>query len=182
MPQHQMVIPHYMARSREVEVESKNVEDNSKSIKRQDSFTFRSSLQDIPLLLPQEPEVLDDSSRGLIPNGLDYTTTKSASFRYQKAKIEPVVTDMPMKGFVDDRDSPHHHLKTSLDVMTLPGTKSSDIEWWETQERGDQVGSTDETGQVGPRASCRCQVCCSSCRHPKHFHCRPNMSSLPYGF
>lgn len=158
MPQHQMVIPHYMARSREVEVESKNVEDNSKSIKRQDSFTFRSSLQDIPLLLPQEPEVLDDSSRGLIPNGLDYTTTKSASFRYQKAKIEPVVTDMPMKGFVDDRDSPHHHLKTSLDVMTLPGTKSSDIEWWETQERGDQVGSTDETGQVGPRAACRCQI------------------------
>lgn len=174
-----MVIPHYMGRSREVEVESENVEENCKGIKRQDSFASRSSLQDIPLLLPQEPDVLDDSSGGPISNGFDCTTTKSVSYRYQKAKIEPLVTDMPMKGFVDDRDSPHHHLKTSLDVMTLPGTKNSDIEWWETQARGDQVGLPNETGEVGPRTSCRCQVCCSSCRHLKHFHCRPNMSGLP---
>lgn len=46
----------------------------------------------------------------------------------------------------------------SLDVRTQPGTKKSDSEWWETQERGDQVGFADDSGQVGPRTSCRCQI------------------------
>ncbi|KAJ4722113.1 Phospholipase [Melia azedarach] len=158
MPQHQMVIPHYLGRSREAEVESKNIEDNSKGIKRQDSFSSRSSLQDIPLLLPQEPEGLDGSNGDMKSNGLEPTTTKSVSFRYPKAKIEPAVMDTPMKGFVDEHDSLHHHLKISPDVMTQPVINTSDTEWWETQERGDQMGSPDESGQVGPRASCRCQI------------------------
>lgn len=169
MPQHQMVIPHYLGRSREAEVESKNIEDNSKGIKRQDSFSSRSSLQDIPLLLPQEPEGLDGSNGDMKSNGLEPTTTKSVSFRYPKAKIEPAVMDTPMKGFVDEHDSLHHHLKISPDVMTQPVINTSDTEWWETQERGDQMGSPDESGQVGPRASCRCQVC---------YSCRPTFSYL----
>ncbi|KAH7573521.1 hypothetical protein JRO89_XS03G0164200 [Xanthoceras sorbifolium] len=157
MPQHQMVIPHYLGRSKGIEVETENGEGNSKGIKRQDSFSSRSSFQDIPLLLPQEAEGLDNSHGGLKSNGSDCSTTKSVSFRHQKAKIEPVVTDMQMKGFVDDLDSPDH-VQLSLDVRTQPGTKTSDAEWWETQERGDQVGFADDSGQVGPRTSCRCQI------------------------
>lgn len=160
MPQHQMVIPHYMGRSREVEIQRKNGEDNSKGMKRQDSFSSRSSLQDIPLLLPQDSGGLDGSHGGPKSNGMDINTPKSVSFRYQKAKIEPVIADTPMKGFVDDYDSSHLPLKISSDVMTQTSNKTSDSEWWETQERGDQGGSMDETGQVGPRTSCRCQVCC----------------------
>lgn len=55
---------------------------------------------------------------------------------------------MAMKGFVDDLGilDPQHSMKTS------------NKEWWEAQERGDQVISADESGQVGPRVSCRCQV------------------------
>lgn len=56
-------------------------------------------------------------------------------------------------------DDSHDHVKMLFDVMAQPDTKSSDTEWWETQERGDQVGLPDESGQVGPRTSCCCQVC-----------------------
>ena len=45
----------------------------------------------------------------------------------------------------------------SLDVLQS-NNETSENKWLETQERGDKVVSADETGQVGPRASCRCQV------------------------
>ncbi|KAE8730939.1 60S ribosomal protein L19-1-like [Hibiscus syriacus] len=48
----------------------------------------------------------------------------------------------------------HFQNQTSRTLL-LPGSKLIDPEWWETQERGDQVDATDETGQAGPRTSCR---------------------------
>lgn len=59
MPQQHMVIPHYMGRSEDIEAEIKEVEDSHMGITRQDSFS-RSSSPDIPLLLPQEADGLDD--------------------------------------------------------------------------------------------------------------------------
>ncbi|KAJ9181873.1 hypothetical protein P3X46_005920 [Hevea brasiliensis] len=158
MPQQHMVIPHYGGNSKELEVENKNLEDNCKGIKRQDSFSSRSSLQDIPLLLPQEAEGPDVSDGCSKLNGLDSTPGRSLSLAFRKSKVEPVVQDMPMKGFVDDHGILDLHVKMSLDLLPHTGTKTSDLEWWETQERGYQVGLGDETGQVGPRTSCRCQV------------------------
>ncbi|PSR92563.1 Phospholipase D zeta 1 like [Actinidia chinensis var. chinensis] len=160
---HHMVIPHYMSESREMDVQI-NVGNNHKDIKRQDSFSSRSSYQDVPLLIPQEADGLDFST-GLNGdsklNGLDRTRDfhdqpgKGRSpFSFRKPKIEPLITDMPLKGFVDDLDMLDHQHLLSSDVLVVPGNK----EWWETQERGDQVVSADETGQVGPRTSCRCQV------------------------
>lgn len=61
---------------------------------------------------------------------------------------------MPMKGFVDDTDASHKQQELS---SMQPG-KPSDNEWWETQDGGGQVDPTDETGQVGPHFTCRCQV------------------------
>ncbi|XVF38771.1 hypothetical protein REPUB_Repub20aG0130800 [Reevesia pubescens] len=156
MPQQHMVIPHYMGGSKEIEFE--NVEDNNKGIKRQDSFSSRSSLQDIPLLLPQEAEELDSCSGFPKSNGLDSTASKSVSFAFRKSKVEPAVSDTPMKGFFDDLDSLDLHMERSSDVKRQPGIKISDPEWWETQERGDQGGFVDDAGQVGPRTSCRCQI------------------------
>ncbi|GAV64170.1 PLDc domain-containing protein/PLDc_2 domain-containing protein [Cephalotus follicularis] len=155
MPQQHMVIPHYLGRSKEMEVESKNVEVHSKDIKRQDSFSSRSSLQDIPLLLPQEAEGLDGVSKS---NGLDSGLDRSLSFTFRKSKTEPIITDTPMKGFVDDLDALDVHPKMSSDVRPQPGAKTSDPDWWETQERGDLDGFANESGQVGPRTSCRCQI------------------------
>ena len=167
MPQHHMVIPHYMSESREMDVQI-NVGNNHKDIKRQDSFSPRSSYQDVPLLIPQEADGLD-SSTGLNGdsklNGLDrirdfhdQPSKGRSPFSFRKPKIEPSITDMPLKGFVDDLDMLDQQHLMSSDVLVLPGNK----EWWETQERGDQVVSADETGQVGPRSSCRCQVSCKS--------------------
>lgn len=166
MPQQHMVIPHYMGRSREMEVEKKNVENNHKDIKKLDSFSSRSSFQDIPLLLPQEPDGLDSSHGESKLNGFDSSSnlldqptrvSRSLSFSFRKSKIEPV-PDMPMKGFVDDLDTLDLKGKMSSDVMAQPGMRTCDREWWETQERGNQVLSADETGQVGPCIPCRCQV------------------------
>ncbi|KAJ8766839.1 hypothetical protein K2173_009098 [Erythroxylum novogranatense] len=155
MPQQHMVIPHYMGKTSKMEVESKGIKDSSKGIKRQDSFSSRSSSQDIPLLLPQEAQEMDDVGGHPKLNGLDSTSGRSL---FRKSKIEPEILDMPMKGFVDDHDASDLHVKMTPDLFRQPETKNSDLEWWETQERGDQVCFRDETGQVGPRTSCRCQV------------------------
>ncbi|KAG0501093.1 hypothetical protein HPP92_001165 [Vanilla planifolia] len=62
MPHHHMVIPHYMGPNKEVINDSKPQTVNLR-VKRQESLSSRSSYQDIPLLLPQEPDGLDKASR-----------------------------------------------------------------------------------------------------------------------
>ncbi|KAK4755658.1 hypothetical protein SAY87_009415 [Trapa incisa] len=162
MPQHHMVIPHYMGRSNDVEIEQKNLAESNKILQRQDSFSSRSSLQDIPLLLPQEPSSADTTpsgtpkSKSLKSNGhIDDQPSRiirNPPFPFRKSKAEATMIDMPMKDFVDDHEMELHQKVPSTCGKTL------DFEWWETQERGDQMVSTDESGQVGPRTSCRCQV------------------------
>ncbi|KAG6396337.1 hypothetical protein SASPL_142485 [Salvia splendens] len=162
LPQHHMVIPHYMGKSTEIEIENEDEYSNNKQIKRNDSFS--SSYQDVPLLMPQEATGLDDVKVEPKLNGfnsqnnLNGQTSKSAktSFCFRKSKVEPLIPDMPMKGFVDDLDSLDIQREFPSHVKK-PGTEGSEMEWWEAQERGDQVVSSDEIGQVGPRVSCRCQ-------------------------
>lgn len=170
MPQQHMVIPHYMGKSREMEVERKNVQNHS-VFRKQDSFSARSSLQDIPLLLPQEADGLDVPSGEPKLNQSEFTTDHfdqpsrvktGLSFSFRKSKVEAEGPDTPLKGFVDDFESSDHLGKLLSDRVAQPGKKSSDRDWWETQERGDQGGFADESGQVGPRVSCHCQVGCNS--------------------
>lgn len=169
MPQHHMVIPHYLGRSREIQIASRNI-DNHRVLKREDSFSSSSQDQDIPLLLPQESDGLDTHEGDQKLNGvisfshqLDKPRRISGGlpFSFRKAKIVAVGPDTPMKGFVDDLDSEHDREKMSLDRVAHIDLQSTNPEWWETQERGDQGGFAEESGQVGPLASCRCQVCCS---------------------
>ncbi|KAG7013656.1 Phospholipase D zeta 1 [Cucurbita argyrosperma subsp. argyrosperma] len=166
MPQHHMVIPHYLWNSRELEVEKKSF-DNSRGTTIQDSFSRGSSFQDIPLLLPQEADGPDAENEGpklngLVPVGspLDQPSKISSSlpFSFRKIKVEPIGSDMPLKGFVDDLDHLDSHGKSSGDGKTHHHVKSSEFEWWEKQDREHHGGFTDESGQVGPCASCRCQV------------------------
>uniref|UniRef100_A0A7N1A2T8 Phospholipase n=1 Tax=Kalanchoe fedtschenkoi TaxID=63787 RepID=A0A7N1A2T8_KALFE len=171
MPKQHMVIPHYLG-SREIDIGTK-VLNGHMDIKRLDSFSPRSSSQDIPLLLPQEADgmgVPQDDSR---TNGLDPTSdhqgqprrsSGSISLPFLKSKTEPLLPDMQMKGFVDDYDSLDLQTKLSSRVVDEPVTKMSDEEWWETQERGTQLPSAEENGQVGPCTSCRCQVFRSVCQ------------------
>lgn len=163
MPQHHMVIPHYLGKSIEIENGNEGNHSNGKQIKRNDSFS--SSYQDVPLLMPQEANGLDSMKiepklNGFNPqhelHGQPSKHSKS-SFCFRKSKVEPLIPDMPMRGFVDDLDTLDFQNEFSSHVRKS-GSEVSETEWWEAQERGDQVVSSDEIGQVGPRVSCRCQV------------------------
>ncbi|KAK8946601.1 Phospholipase D p1 [Platanthera zijinensis] len=162
MPHHHMVIPHYMGQSREAHDDKP--QDISHRVKRQESFSSRSSYQDIPLLLPQEPDGLDKVSGNPnveINQNLTEQRSKanhSSAFTFRKAKVEHPVPDMQMKDFVDDTDSCQTLRDGHYNGIAQPVFPSIDKEWWEAQERGDLVVSTGEVGQVGPRTPCRCQV------------------------
>nr|GMD68616.1 phospholipase D zeta 1 isoform X1 [Ipomoea batatas] len=163
MPRHHMVIPHYMGVSIETHTENEDAS-NAQSIKRQDSFSSQSSCQDIPLLMPQEADEMNISGE---PNSSEFSNgydlhdqpnrSTRISFPFRKAKVEPFLPGMPMKGFVDEGDDMDCQRELSSSLMHI-GTRASDKEWWEAQERGNQVVSADETGQVGPCVWCRCQV------------------------
>ncbi|KAI8024040.1 Phospholipase D zeta 1 [Camellia lanceoleosa] len=159
MPHHHMVLPHYMGRSREINVES-NTEVKQKDISRQDSFSSRSPLEDIPLLLPPEA---DNTLNGLdnlqFQRNLDRPSKigQSPPFSFPQPKVEPLIPDMQMKDVVDDLDFMDLQSETSIDVVAQSDIQNSD-EWWEIQERGYQDVSADETAQVGRRTPCRCQV------------------------
>ncbi|KAL2464198.1 Phospholipase D p1 [Forsythia ovata] len=165
MPQHHMVIPHYMGKGREIKVGNRTSDGNHEDMKRHDSFSSRSSFQDVPLLIPQEPDgqdvVMGDSSLNGFNTEHDLHVQPSrvsrSPFSFRKSKVEPLISDMQMRGFVDDFDTLDFQRELSSHV-TKPGPEVSEKEWWEMQERGDQVVSSDEIGQVGPRVACRCQV------------------------
>ena len=131
---------------------------------------IESSRGKIPFPLPQESGGLN-TSEGDPKYGLssfshlrDRPTSRASSslaFYLWKAKVEPAALDTPMKGFVDNLGSVGYHRKMSLDRVSHVDVQSTDPEWWNTPEHGDHGGFADESGQVGPRVSCHCQVCCS---------------------
>ncbi|KAL3812959.1 hypothetical protein ACJIZ3_014227 [Penstemon smallii] len=162
LPQQHMVIPHYMGINKDIQLSDENINRNHKDINRNMSFSSPSSFQDIPLLMPQEADGLDAVNDEIKLNGFDMSHDQPSrptrsSFCFRKPRIEPINPDTPMRGFVDDLDTSDRQSKLSSPVMQT-GSEISEKEWWETQERGDQVVSADEIGQVGPRVSCRCQV------------------------
>lgn len=156
-----MVLPHYMGRSREIDIGNKKAEENEKDIARQDSFSL-SPLQDVPLLLPQEAEALvlhsiDETltTKGKNENLPDQPTgfCGSFSFSLQKSEVECLVPDAHVKDSVD-----------ALDSVDLQSNMSE--EWSGTSEEDDHDVSAGECGQVGPRTACHCQV-----RYTFDVHC-----------
>lgn len=155
MPHHHMVLPHYLGRRREIDIENK-YEENHKDINREDSFSLRSPLQDIPLLLPPKAEALvadgvDQKSTAKYKddNLLDQPTEfcGSFSFSFQKPHVDALVPDASVKDFSEELDSENLQSK-----MQMPD------EWMETSEEDDHDVSASEHGQVGPCTACHCQV------------------------
>jgi phospholipase D1/2 len=169
MPHHHMVIPHYMGNSKDTncETESKQTQDKDIKVRRLSTLTAPASYQDIPLLLPQEPDhlALRNGDLGLnldIHGHLDHPnqTNFKQPLSNRKAKQDLCPQDLQMKGFVDNLGSP----EVSLDIhhkTSKANERHVDKEWWETQERGSQVASVLDVREVGPQATCSCQV--SSC-------------------
>nr|XP_043629178.1 phospholipase D zeta 1 isoform X2 [Erigeron canadensis] len=163
MPQQHMVIPHYMANNKEPEVENSTVADTSHKLLNREGSSSSVSSEDIPLLIPQEADEVDASNAQPKRNGSKEfhgqpSRPSRVSFSFMKSKVEPIVPDMPMRDFVDERHSLNLEQGLFSDVVARSGMEPSDKEWWENQERGNLVLSADESGQVGPRVACRCQV------------------------
>ncbi|KAL6964702.1 Phospholipase D zeta 1 [Sarracenia purpurea var. burkii] len=167
IPHHHMVLPHYMGRSTERSIES-NAQVHQKDNIGQETFSSQSPSEDIPLLWSHEASELDSSSLDNKLKGLDKNQNQhrlnqqswigqSLPLMVLKSKVEPLIPDMQMKGFIDDLDFMDLHSEMSVDAVAQSDTQISD-EWWETQERGYQEVSGRETAQVGPCTPCRCQV------------------------
>ncbi|KAI5018265.1 phospholipase D zeta 1 [Hordeum vulgare subsp. vulgare] len=165
MPHHHMVIPHYKGRSKEANGEAERKQNHDENVvKKTASLASSASSQDVPLLLPQElePQALPDGD--LAMTGFDINQADNANktgFKQpllnRKAKFDASRQDLPMRGFVDNLSSPE-----SATIRRFDSAKEDrhhmDKKWWERQEQGDQVASVLDIGQVGPRATCRCQV------------------------
>ncbi|KAG5549071.1 hypothetical protein RHGRI_014441 [Rhododendron griersonianum] len=167
MPHHHMVLPHYMGRSRVIDIES-NAELKPKDICRRDSFSSQSPVEDIPLLLPLLADGLDTANVDSHLNGLDKHQNQHDldqpnrigqrfSLSLRKTIVEPLVPVMTKEGFVDDLDSTDLQSAKNVDATEDSDSQISD-ECSYTQERGHQDVSADEISQVGPRSPCRCQV------------------------
>jgi len=168
MPHHHMVIPHYMGTSKEINGETESKQNLSMDIKidRLNSMKTSASCQDIPLLLPHEPDHHAFPNGDFAPNGMNINngisdhankTNRNQPLPNRKAKVDHSLQDLQMKGFVDNVGSPEVSVPKHYDT-SKPDMQNIDKEWWETQERGDQVASVLDVGEVGPRAACRCQV------------------------
>uniref|UniRef100_A0A0E0HDB8 Phospholipase n=1 Tax=Oryza nivara TaxID=4536 RepID=A0A0E0HDB8_ORYNI len=166
MPHHHMVIPHYKGISQEInsEADGKQNHDKDCDVKKPVSVDSRESCQDIPLLLPQELEPPALPNGDLRVNDLDanhsdhlHKTSFNQPLLNRKAKLDSSRQDLPMRGFVDNISS-----LESSSIRHFDSSKEEkyhmDKNWWEMQERGDQVASVLDIGQVGPRATCHCQV------------------------
>ncbi|KAJ3683672.1 hypothetical protein LUZ60_013899 [Juncus effusus] len=126
----------------------------------------------IPLLMPQQHMVLtnhavfseetiaeDNIHAPLLQsrsNGseIDLGSLAASKTRNRKNKggEKNLEQDLQMHSFVDE------HLMGNNLNLSLREDGEKDREWWEMQERGNQVDSFEESGQVGPRTACHCQV------------------------
>ncbi|CAN6588995.1 unnamed protein product [Malus baccata var. baccata] len=150
MPQHHMVLPHYLGRSSEIDIKKKNKEENQNGICRENSFSSLSPVQNIPLLLPQE----DGLDAPIEKQKLSAVNLNHNLFDQPADDLDP---DTQMKGFTDDLHSKDLKSEANLNNMTHSGSTTSD-ESSESSEGGDHAVAADDYGQIGPRTACHCQV------------------------
>ncbi|KAI9081027.1 hypothetical protein K1719_037007 [Acacia pycnantha] len=144
MPHHHMVIPHYMGRSKEIDINGCK-EDDKKEVESQSSSSSQSPPRDIPLLLPQEA-VGEDLK--LIGNNMNINLVDQTSFCESRNPSDET-SDAQVEGFPIEFDP--------FDLERQYPMDASD-DCWETSEEGYYDATATEYGEVGPRTKCRCQV------------------------
>lgn len=102
MPQQHMVLPHYMGRSQEIEIERKVVTINENHFGRQDSFSSQSPPEDIPLLLPHEASAPDESNIDEQLNGVDYN-----EYHLDQNQGMPIILCLDVKSEISIRSQLH---------------------------------------------------------------------------
>ncbi|XVE89606.1 hypothetical protein DITRI_Ditri20bG0009200 [Diplodiscus trichospermus] len=162
MPQHHMVLPHYMG-NREIDIESKG-EIDQKDLSRQDSFSSRSPFEDIPLLLPQESGLLvsngDKNLNGLLSKHEHLSQEHGIHGSFSTShdsEVDSLGSDTQTKGTEDDHNSMDPRCDLESDEMPQSDMEIPD-EWWETTANDGSDASAGEYGETGPRIACHCQV------------------------
>ncbi|KAJ8447810.1 hypothetical protein Cgig2_015173 [Carnegiea gigantea] len=157
IPHQHKVLPHYLGRGAEVDIPTN---EKRKDVHRQDSFSSQSPELDVPLLLPQDSDIADASKSnntlGKDQIVADYANKGGRGSCFTDSKVDSVAqctTDM----IVDPVVSTEVESDNTFDQMSLLQTQSS-VDWWETQERVDQIDFCNEPSQVGPHTSCNCQI------------------------
>ncbi|CAN1197965.1 Phospholipase D zeta 2 [Linum perenne] len=135
MPHHHMVLPHYLGRSNDIEIDINHFEDEKqKCLDRQDSFSSLSVSQfdDVPLLLPQEAA---DELEKLTARLADQETeaNEPLPFSFQKPKLESTASS------------------NELDFMDIHSNK-------QLSDESSEASGEDGYEQTGPRVQCHCQV------------------------
>ncbi|URD81121.1 phospholipase d [Musa troglodytarum] len=145
MPQHNMVIPHYMGKKRKMNVPNNEQNNNHKDLKKFGTF-----------ILSRHPAVVTTRT-GWTSSSKWKCRHQDQPFPFRRNKVEHPVQDVQLKGFVDDLGSPQSQRDGHISVISqlLPQNME---EWRGTQERGSQVVTANEATQVGPHTPCRCQV------------------------
>ncbi|XP_054823737.1 LOW QUALITY PROTEIN: phospholipase D zeta 2-like [Prosopis cineraria] len=145
MPHHHMVIPHYMGRSKEADIDGCKDDDDKKEVESQNSSSSQSPPQDIPLLLPQEAGGEDLE---LIGNNMNYNLMDQTNF-CESRNPRDKTSDAQVGGFLNEFDPFNSERQSPMDASD---------EWWETAEEGCRDATAKEYGEVGPRTKCRSQV------------------------
>lgn len=132
MPHHHMVLPHYVERSKEIDIEAKIKERDNSDDYLPNSFESHTTSEDIPLLLPQEV-------------GEIYHTLEK--------KIEDHESNPDKTHLYEDPSEMHSGFSDDSEMQS-----SDDL--WETDEPDthNHASFEHDHGQIGERLSCRCQV------------------------
>ncbi|KAL2468632.1 Phospholipase D p1 [Forsythia ovata] len=165
MPHHHMVLPHYMGRTKEIDIDHKNSDVNHKDISRKDSFSSESPLEDVPLLLPPEangPEtsIVEHKSIFLKSNECHKTPInghfEGLSFAYQEYKYGNSLPVMNTSGHAGD----HEWVNIRSEALLEAAASELQVKdfWCETLEQGSKSVLSNELAQVGPHTSCHCQI------------------------
>ncbi|KAK4476714.1 hypothetical protein RD792_015874 [Penstemon davidsonii] len=165
IPQHHMVLPHYMGKIRKIHISRNTSKVNLDDLSRKESSLPRSPSEDIPLLLPHEASepvypTVDNKSNALNSNECHRTAQSrhvtGSLYSHQESTCPTYHADT-RNGFIDNDCSAN--LQSEIFGETVPESHHQvRDDWCEAQEQPFQVISANEVAEVGPRSLCHCQV------------------------
>lgn len=172
MPQHDMVLPHYMGRSTELSLKNNDSEQDHQRQTTDDFFSSLSPQEDIPLLMPPEIGGLPDSNvqtNSLCMNHNFFNQPmeirSSVMDSFQAYNVEPLTQFEQTNGLLDefgflDEFGSFGHLREAT-IDTPPYMKTSN-DWLETEHESNHVVAINEAKEIGPLTTINCQVSCLS--------------------
>ncbi|TYJ96493.1 phospholipase D zeta 2-like [Cucumis melo var. makuwa] len=167
MPQHDMVLPHYMGKRTELSFKNTDSEQDHQKQTTDDLFSSLSPQDDIPLLMPQEAGGLPDSNEQTNNLSMQHNSFnqpmeigKSVTGSFQAYNAEPLTQIEQTNGLLDDfgfldEFGAFGHLREPT-FDTPPYMKNSN-DWLETECESNHV-AINEVSEIGPLTSSNCQV------------------------